>query len=109
METSATPGVNILIIQSTTDDKPDLFVPQDIVPENRNKLRHQVIVSENRNKLWHHMNKMFSTKLSEFYDDGNLHLHRSFIDSISACIDYSSTADGKEHSIHWTISRSTLL
>lgn len=96
METSATPGVNILIIQSTTDDKPDLFVPQ-------------VIVSENRNKLWHHMNKMFSTKLSEFYDDGNLHLHRSFIDSTSACIDYSSTADGKEHSIHWTISRSTLL
>lgn len=96
METSATPGVNILIIQSTTDDKPDLFVPQDIV-------------SENRNKLWHHMNKMFSTKLSEFYDDGNLHLHRSFIDSTSACIDYSSTADGKEHSIHWIISRSTLL
>ena len=94
METLATPGVNTLIIQFTTDDKPDTFVPQ-------------VIVSENRNKLWHHMNKMFSTKLSEFYDDGNL--HRSFIDSTSACIDYSSTADGKEHSIHWTICRSTLL
>ena len=88
--------VNTLIIQSTTDDKPDPFVPQ-------------VIVSENHDKLWHHMNKMFNTKLSEFHDDGNLYLHRSFIDSTSACIDYSSTADGKEHSIHWTICRSTLL
>ena len=88
--------VNTLIIQSTTDDKPDLFVPQ-------------VIVSENHDKLWHHMNKMFNSKLAKFYDDGNLHLHRSFIDSTSACIDYSSTADGKEHSIHWTICRSTLL
>ena len=96
METLATPGVNTLIIQSTTDDKPDLFVPQ-------------VIVSEDSDKLWHHMNKMFNTNLAKFYDDGNLHLHRSFIDSTSACIDYSSTADGKEHSIHWTICRSTLL
>ena len=96
METLATPGVNTLIIQSTTDDKPDLFVPQ-------------VIVSDDRNKLWHHMNKMFNSNLAKFYDDGNLHLHRSFIDSTSACIDYSSTADGKEHSIHWTICRSTLL
>ena len=96
METLATPGVNTLIIQSTTDDKPDLFVPQ-------------VIVSENHDKLWHHMNKMFNANLAKFHDDGNLHLHRSFIDSTSACIDYSSTADGKEHSIHWTISGSTLL
>lgn len=96
METLATPGVNTLIIQSTTDDKPDLFVPQ-------------VIVSDDRNKLWHHMNKMFNANLAKFYDDGNLHLHRSFIDSTSACIDYSSTADGKEHSIHWTICRSTLM
>lgn len=96
METLATPGVNTLIIQSTTDDKPDLFVPQ-------------VIVSDDRNKLWHHMIKMFNTNLAKFHDDGNLHLHRSFIDSTSAYIDYSSTADGKEHSIHWTICRSTLL
>ena len=96
METSATPGVNTLIIQSTTDDKPDLFVPQ-------------VIVSEDRNKLWHHMNKMFNTRLAKFHDDENLYLHRSFIDNTSACIDYSSTTDGKEHSIHWTICRSTLL
>ena len=94
METLATPGVNTLIIQYTTDDKPDLFVPQ-------------VIVSENHSKLWHHMNKMFNTKLSEFHDNGNL--CRSFIDNTSACIDYSSTADGKEHSIHWTICRSTLM
>ena len=96
METFETPGVNTLIIQSTTDDKPDLFVPQ-------------VIVSEKNDKLWHHMNEMFNTNLAKFYDDGNLHLHRSFIDSTSACIDYSSTDDGKEHSIHWTICRSTLL
>ena len=96
METLATPGVNTLIIQSTTDDKPDLFIPQ-------------VIVSEDRNKLWHHMNKMFNTKLAEFHDDGNLYLHRSFIDTTSAYIDYNSTADGKEHSIHWTIFRSTLI
>ena len=96
METLATPGVDTLIIQSTTDDKPDLFVPQ-------------VIVSENHDKLWHHMNKMFNAKLAEFHDDGKLYLHRSFIDNTSACIDYSSTADGKEHSIHWTICRSTLL
>lgn len=96
METSATPGVNTLIIQSTTDDKPDLFVPQ-------------VIVSDDRNKLWHHMNKMFNTKLSEFHNGENLYLRMSFIDNTSACIDYSSTADSKEHSIHWTICRSTLL
>ena len=42
MESLSTPGVHTLIIQSTTDDKPDLFVPQ-------------VIVSENHDKLWHHM------------------------------------------------------
>ena len=96
METLSTPGVNTLIIQSTTDDKPDLFVPQ-------------VIVSENNDKLWHHMNKMFNTRLAKFHDDGNLHLHRSFIDNTSACIDYSSTDDGKEHSFRWTICRSTLL
>ena len=96
METLATPGVNTLIIQSTTDGETDLFVPQ-------------VIVSEDRDKLLHHMNKMFNNMLAKFNDDGKLYLHRSFIDSISACIDYSSTADGKEHSIHWTISRSTLL
>ena len=96
METLATPGGNTLIVQSTTDDKPDLFVPQ-------------VIVSENNDKLWHHMNKMFNSNLAKFHDDGNLYLHRSFIDTTSACIDYSSTADGKEHSIHWIICRSTLL
>ena len=96
METSATPGVNTLIIQSTTDDKPDLFVPQ-------------VIVSEDHDKLWNHMNKMFNNMLAKLHDNENLYLHRSFIDSTSACIDYSSTADGKEHSIHWTICRSTLL
>ena len=99
METSSTlafPGVNTLIIQFTTDDKLDLFVPQ-------------VIVSEDNNKLWNHMCKMFNTKLAEFHDNVNLYLNRSFIDNTSACIDYSSTADGKEHSIHWTICRSTLL
>ena len=72
METLATPGVNTLIIQFTTDDKPDQFVPQ-------------VIVSDDHDKLWHHMNKMFNTRLAKFHDDG------------------------KEHSIHWTICRSTLL
>ena len=96
METSATPGVNTLIIQSTTDDKPDLFVPQ-------------IIVSEDRDKLLHHMNKMFNTKLAELHDDGKLYLRRSFIDNTSACIDYSSIADYKDHSIHWTICRSALL
>lgn len=96
MESLSTPNVHTLIIQSSTDDKPDLFVPQ-------------VIVSENGSKLWHHMNKMFNNKLEEIHDDGNMYLHRSFIDSTSACIDYSSTSDGKEHSIHWTICNSTLL
>ena len=48
-------------------------------------------------------------KLSEFHNGGNLYLRMSFIDNTSACIDYSSTADSKEHSIHWTICRSTLL
>lgn len=96
METLATPGVNTLIIQSTTDDKPDLFIPQ-------------VIVSENRDKLWHHMNKMFNTKLAEFRDDGNIYLCMSFIDATGAGIYYNSTADGKEHYIRWTICRSTLL
>lgn len=96
MKILETTGVNTLIIQSTTDDKPDPFVPQ-------------VIVSKNHNKLWYHMNKMFNTKLTEFRDDENLYLHRSFISTTSACIDYSSTADGKEHSIHWTICSSTLL
>lgn len=91
-----TNGVYTLIIQSTTDDKPDLFVPQ-------------VIVSENETKLWHHMNKMFNNKLTEIHDDNNLHLHRSFIDSTNTCIDCSSTADGKGHCIHWTICKSTLL
>lgn len=96
METLSTPGVNTLIIQFTTDDKPDQFVPQ-------------VIVSEDDNKLWHYMNKMFNTKLTEFHDDGNLCLYMSFIDNTNACIDYRSTDDDKEHSIHWTICRSTLL
>lgn len=96
METLATPEVNTLIIQSTTDDKPDMFVPQ-------------VIVSGNNNKLWHHMNKMFNTKLAEIYDNGNLYLHKSFIDTTSACIDYNSTVDGKEHSMYLTICSSMLL
>ena len=86
---------DLLIIQSTTDGKPDLFVPE-------------VIVSENEIKLWHYMNKMFNNKLTEI-DDVNLYLHRSFIDNTSACINCSSTTDGKEHSIHLTICRSTLL
>ena len=96
MEASSTPNVYTLIIQSTTDDKPDLFVPQ-------------VIVSENGRKLWHHMNKMFNLKLEEITDDENNYLHRSFIDNTCANIDYSSTADGKEHSIHWSICIGQLL
>ena len=97
MDNLQTPGVHTLIIQSTTDDKPDLFVPQ-------------IIVSENLSNLWHHTNRMFNSKLEEIiHDDKNLYLHRSFIDSTSAYIDYRSISDGKEHSIHWTICNSTLL
>lgn len=96
METLATPGVNTLIIQSAVDGQPYMFVPR-------------IIVSEDHDKLWHHMNKMFNTKLSNLHDDENIYLHRSFIDSTSACIDHSSTDDGKEHYIQWTICRSELL
>ena len=55
--------------------------------------------------------KKFVKSEDDFYidDDGNLCLYMSFIDNTNACIDYRSTDDDKEHSIHWTICRSTLL